>query len=76
MVPEFLRLFSIFLKVRGRTWKTFTTDPKKPGDWGFIFETPNLRDLVAQAQARFLNAQADMMGSAVPVDEYTDNGKR
>jgi hypothetical protein len=64
MTPEFIRLFSMFLKVRGRTWKTVTTDPEKPGDWGFVFETPNLRDLVAQAQARFLNAQADMMGSA------------
>lgn len=62
MLPEFIRLFSTVLKLRGRKWKTITTDVDKPGDWGMIFETPNLRDLVSQAQARFLNAQADMMG--------------
>lgn len=61
MLPEFIRLFSTFLLVRGRKWKTITTDPRKPGDWGICFETPNLHDLVAQAQARFLNAQADFM---------------
>lgn len=63
MLPEFIRLFSIYLKLRGLKWKTITTDIEKPGDWGIIFETPNLRDLVSQAQARFLNAQADMMQS-------------
>lgn len=62
MLPELIRLFSIVLKMRGRSWKTITTSLERPGDWGIIFETPNLRDLVAQAQARFLNAQADMMG--------------
>ncbi|NOQ51721.1 MAG: hypothetical protein GQ578_05850 [Desulfuromonadaceae bacterium] len=62
MLPEFIRLFSTYLKLRGHTWNSITTDIKKPGDWGIIFETPNLRDMVAQAQARFLNAQADMMG--------------
>ncbi|MDP2167971.1 MAG: minor capsid protein [Thermodesulfovibrionales bacterium] len=66
MFPEFIRLFSSFLKLRGRKWSRVTTSLDKPGDWGIIFETPNLRDLVAQAQARFLNAQADMMGSAPP----------
>jgi hypothetical protein len=64
MLPELIRLFSIVLKMRGRTWKNITTSLDKPGDWGIVFETPNLRDLVAQAQARFLNAQADQMGSA------------
>lgn len=63
MIPEFIRLFSLYLKLRGLKWKTITTDVEKPGDWGIIFETPNLRDLVSQAQARFLNAQADMMQS-------------
>lgn len=63
MLPELIRLFSIYLTLRGFKWKSITTDPTKPGDWGIMFETPNLRDLVAQAQARFLNAQADMMGS-------------
>lgn len=64
MLPELVRLFSTFLRLRGRTWTSvnLSGDPEKPGDWGIIFETPNLRDLVAQAQARFLNAQADMMG--------------
>jgi SPP1 gp7 family putative phage head morphogenesis protein len=64
MMPELIRLFSTFLRLRGRSWKSInlTGDPNKPGDWGIVFETPNLRDLVAQAQARFLNAQADMMG--------------
>lgn len=66
MLPELVRLFSVFLRLRGRTWKSINLsgDPQKPGDWGIIFETPNLRDLVAQAQARFLNAQADQMQSA------------
>jgi hypothetical protein len=66
MLPELVRLFSVFLRLRGRTWKSINLsgDPEKPGDWGIIFETPNLRDLVAQAQARFLNAQADQMQSA------------
>lgn len=73
MIPEFLRLFSMYLKAHGRTWKQTTTDPNKPGDWGFIFETPNLRDLVAQAQARFLNAQADMMGAAGSQTQTTVN---
>ncbi len=63
MLPEYIRLFSMFLKLRGRTWKSITTALDKPGDWGIIFETPNLRDLVAQAQSRFLNSQADMMQS-------------
>jgi hypothetical protein len=73
MVPEFIRLFSMLLKAHGRSWKQVTTDPNKPGDWGFIFETPNLRDLVAQAQARFLNAQADMMGAAGSQTQTTVN---
>lgn len=62
MLPELIRLFSIVLTLRGYKWSSITIDPKKPGDWGVMFETPNLRDIVAQAQARFLNAQADMMG--------------
>src|ERR1700690_632842 len=61
MIPEFIRLFSVYLMLRGYKWNTITTSEDKPGDWGFVFETPNLRDLVAQAQARFLNSQADMM---------------
>lgn len=67
MLPEFIRIFKTLLLVRGRKWKTITTDPNQPGDWGIYFETPNLHDLVAQAQARFLNAQADFMeGGGAP----------
>lgn len=69
MLPELIRLFSVVLKMRGRSWDTITTSEKKPGDWGIVFETPNLRDLVAQAQARFLNAQADQMGNASKTQE-------
>jgi SPP1 gp7 family putative phage head morphogenesis protein len=64
MLPELIRLFSVYLSLRGFKWNTVTTSVDRPGDWGIVFETPNLRDLVAQAQARFLNAQADMMGAA------------
>lgn len=67
-LPQFIKLFSVFLRLRGFKWNSVTTDTKKPGDWGIIFETPNLRDLVAQAQARFLNAQADMMESGAVTD--------
>jgi len=69
MLPELIRMLSIMLKMRGRSWKTITTSLDRPGDWGIVFETPNLRDLVAQAQARFLNAQADQMGSAAKPQE-------
>lgn len=52
--PHFERLIRTMLLLRGRTWK--------PGDWQIEWKQVNLHDLVAQAQARFLNAQADMMG--------------
>jgi len=68
MLPEFIRLFSAFLRLRGRSWKSVTTSLDRPGDWGIIFETPNLRDLVAQAQARFLNAQADQMNATAAIN--------
>ncbi len=61
MIPEFMRLFSTYLAIRGKKWKTVTTDPEKPGDWGFYFETPNVRDVMAMANARFLNAEASML---------------
>ncbi len=51
---SFERLIRSMLLLRGRTWK--------PGDWQIEWKQVNLHDLVAQAQARFLNAQADMMG--------------
>lgn len=51
-LPSIKRLIETMLRMRGRKWKN--------GDWEVYFELPNLHDLVAQAQARFLNAQADM----------------
>lgn len=80
MLPEFIRLFSAFLRLRGRSWKNVTLSPDKGGDWGLVFESPNLRDLVAQAQARFLNAQADQMSAvagvtAAPATAGTQPGK-
>lgn len=47
------RLIMALLRLRGRSWR--------PGDWRVVFDQPNLHDLVAQAQANFLNAQADQM---------------
>lgn len=61
MIPMLIKLFSVVLRLRGRSWNSITTDINKPGDWGIVFETPNIRDQVAQAQSRFLNAQADQM---------------
>jgi SPP1 gp7 family putative phage head morphogenesis protein len=64
MLPELIRLFSAFLRLRGRNWNTVTTSLDEPGDWGIIFQTPNLRDLVAQAQALFLTAEANQLSAA------------
>ena len=51
-MPMFTNLVSTMLTLRGRRWK--------PGDWELSWANINLHDVVAQAQARFLNAQADM----------------
>lgn len=48
----FKNLIATELRMRGRTWKK--------GDWWIEWAGVNMRDAVAQAQARFLNAQADM----------------
>jgi SPP1 gp7 family putative phage head morphogenesis protein len=53
--PHFERLITTMLRLRGRTWKS--------GDWKLEWQQVNLHDMVAQAQARFLNAQADRMQS-------------
>ena len=74
MLPELIRLFSVFLRLRGKTWKTVTTDPEKPGDWGIMFEIPNIRDQVSMAQAEFLRAQARQMES-MSISERTEPGK-
>jgi len=53
--PHFERLITAMLLLRGRTWK--------PGDWQLEWKQVNLHDIVAQAQAKFLNAQAEQMQS-------------
>ena len=54
-LPTFKRIIATLLKMRGRTWKK--------GDWELKYQQVNLHDIEKQARARFLNAQADMMGS-------------
>lgn len=58
------------LRARGVTWK--------PGEWRLTQELPNLQDLVAKAQAGFLEAQTEMMlrdgGMDLPA-ETDDEGK-
>lgn len=61
MLPEYIRLFSIFLTLRGFKWNSITTDPEKPGDWGIRFNTPNLRNRETISRANFLDAQAEMV---------------
>jgi len=51
-MPNFYNLVRTLLLLRGRKWK--------PGDWRLAWKQVNLHDVVSQAQARFLNAQADM----------------
>lgn len=50
-------IVTTWLRGEGITWK--------PGAWNVVQELPNLRDVQKMAQARFLNAQADMMASGV-----------
>lgn len=60
--PLYYNLFRTLLLLRGRTWK--------PGDWGIEWEQVNLHDIFKQAQANFLNAQAEMMrGDASEPDD-------
>jgi hypothetical protein len=51
-MPMFTNLVAAMLTRRGRRWKK--------GDWQLNWANVNLHDVVANAQARFLNAQADM----------------
>jgi hypothetical protein len=51
-LPIFTNIVKTMLLLRGRTWKR--------GDWQLKFAQVNLRDILKQAQARFMNAQADM----------------
>lgn len=59
--PGNTRLVETMLRARGRTWKK--------GDWEFYQDLPNIQDLVAQAQARFLDAQTEMMLSGTTRDD-------
>jgi hypothetical protein len=51
--PGLEGVIKTMLRARGLTWKQ--------GDWFLYQELPNLQDLVAQAQAGFLEAQTQMM---------------
>jgi hypothetical protein len=51
-MPHFYNLIRNLLLLRGRSWKK--------GDWALKWAQVNLRDVLKQAQARFMNAQADM----------------
>lgn len=52
-LPMLNSIVQSWLRGQGIAWK--------PGDWEIVQELPNLRDVMKQAQARFLNAQADLM---------------
>lgn len=51
--PQLVNLISTMLRARGYTWN--------PGDWDLVQDLPNLQDLVAVAQAGFLEAQTELM---------------
>jgi SPP1 gp7 family putative phage head morphogenesis protein len=64
--PALKSIVATWLRGQGVTWK--------PGDWDIIQELPNLRDIMKQAQARFLNAQADMMSGTLSDNPQTSTG--
>lgn len=51
--PALKRLVETMFRARGITWNQ--------GDWDLEQDLPSLQDLVAQAQARFLDAQTEQM---------------
>jgi SPP1 gp7 family putative phage head morphogenesis protein len=51
-MPYFYNLIRTLLLLRGRTWEK--------GDWKLKWAQVSLKDILKQAQARFMNAQADM----------------
>ena len=51
-MPVFFNIVRNMLLLRKRTWR--------PGDWKLKWAQVNLRDILKQAQARFMNSQADM----------------
>ena len=67
-MPRFSFLVKTLLLLRGRTWKK--------GDWWLEWAQVNLKDIVKQAQARFLNAQADMMAVTSSSSAASSAGQR
>ncbi len=53
--PALDNLLATMLRALGYTWE--------PGDWQLVQDLPNLQDLVAVAQAGFLEAQTELMRS-------------
>lgn len=64
--PGLLRPVEAALRARGTTWNR--------GDWQLVQELPNLQDVMAMAQAEFLQAQTELMRSNAgqPVEITTD----
>jgi len=69
-MPIFYNIVRNLLLLRGRTWKK--------GDWSLQWAQVNLRDILKQAQARFMNAQADMydVQNAVTTGKSIKQGSR
>ncbi|HZP85856.1 MAG TPA: minor capsid protein, partial [Burkholderiales bacterium] len=65
-LPALNAVVTTWLRSEGIAWK--------PGDWAIVQDLPNLRDIMKQAQARFLNAQADMMQHTLTDNPQTPTG--
>lgn len=63
-VPALQGLVTNWLRGRGKTWK--------PGDWQLVQRLPNLRDELKRAQAKFLEAQTQLMLSNAGVQPAPD----
>lgn len=64
-LPGLERIVKAMLRARGLTWRDdvirLQDGALVRGDWRLVQELPNLQDLVAKAQAGFLDAQREMM---------------
>ena len=67
-MPYFYNLIRTLLLLRGRTWKK--------GDWKLEWAQVNLKDVMKQAQARFMNAQADMYDRQLAGSTLPNQGSR
>lgn len=63
--PGLEHIIATMLRARGHTWKK--------GDWKLTQELPNLQDILAQAQAGFLEAQTELMHSGASQRAPEDN---